>query len=97
MTQTSRFHDVTSNTDVHFAETFSSVHLDGVDAGSLNALKVYASTPNAMTVEVPTGIAWVQGRWYKNDAVVTKTIEAADASYTRYDRIVLRSTPCTLR
>jgi len=92
MTQTSRFHDVTSNTDVHFAETFSSVHLDGVDAGSLNALKAYASTPNAMTVEIPTGIAWVQGRWYHNDAVVTMTIEAADASYTRYDRIVLRST-----
>jgi len=94
MTQTSRFHDVTSNTDVMFAETFSNVHLDGVDAGSLtlNSLKAYASTPNAMTVEIPTGIAWVQGRWYKNDAVVTMTIDAADATYTRYDRIVLRST-----
>jgi hypothetical protein len=92
MTQTSRFHDVTSNTDVHFAETFSSVHLDGVDAGSLNALKAYAATPNAMTVLIPTGIAWVQGRWYKNDAVVTMTIDPADATYTRYDRIVLRST-----
>ena len=93
MTQTSRFHDVTSNTDVMFAETFSSVRLDGVDAGStLNSLKAYANTPNAMNVLIPTGIAWVQGRWYKNDAPVTMTIEAADASYTRYDLIVLRST-----
>lgn len=92
MTQISRFHDVTSNTDVNFAETFSSVHLDGVDAGSLNALKACANTPNAMNVLVPTGLAWVQGRWFKSDAIVTMTIEAADATYTRYDRIVLRTT-----
>jgi len=92
MTQASRFHDNVAYTDVAFSEVFSSVHLDGVDAGSLDALKAYASTPNAMTVEIPTGIAWIQGRWYKNDAVVTMTIEAADASYTRYDRIVLRTT-----
>jgi hypothetical protein len=45
-----------------------------------------------MNVLIPTGIAWVQGRWYKNDAVVTMTIDAADATYTRYDLIVLRST-----
>ena len=92
MTVYSRFHDNVAYTDVQWAETFNSVHLDGVDAGLYNGLKVYANTPNAMNVLVPTGRAWVQGRWYYSDAVQTMTIEAADATYTRYDRIVLRST-----
>jgi hypothetical protein len=92
MTETSRFHDVTSNTDVHFAQTFSTVHLDGVDESTLNGLYVTESTPNAMTVSVDTGIAWVQGRWYENDDAKALNIEAADASHPRIDRIVLRST-----
>lgn len=88
----SRFHDAVAYTDVNFAEAFSSVHLDGVDAGLYNGLAVTAASPNAMTVKVATGRAWVQGRWYYNDAIQTLTIEAHDASYTRYDRIILRST-----
>lgn len=92
MTVYSRFHDNVAYTDVQWAETFNSVHLDGVDAGLYNGLKVYANTPAAMNVLVPTGRAWVQGRWYYSDAVQTITIDAADATYTRYDRIVLRST-----
>ena len=77
MTVYSRFHDNVAYTDVQWAETFNSVHLDGVDAGLYNGLKVYANTPNAMNVLVPTGRAWVQGRWYYSDAVQTMTIEAA--------------------
>ena len=92
MTVYSRFHDNVAYTDVQWAETFNSVHLDGVDAGLYNGLKVYEATPNAMTVKVPTGRAWVQGRWYYSDAIQTMTIDAADATHTRYDRIVLRST-----
>jgi hypothetical protein len=92
MTETSRFHDVTSNTDVHFAETFRTVHLDGVDLAALNGLKITQNSPQAMNVLMDTGIAWVQGRWYKNDASKTISFDAADATYTRYDRIVLRST-----
>lgn len=92
MTETSRFHDVTSNTDVHFAETFKTVHLDGVDMSLLNGLKITEASPNAMSVLMDTGIAWVQGRWYKNDASKTISFDAADATYTRYDRVVLTST-----
>ena len=92
MTQTSRFHDAVAYTDVAFSEVFSSVHLDGIDAGSLNALVVTATGSNGMNVYVNTGIAWVQGRWHKNDASVTFTLGAAHASYTRYDVVVLRTT-----
>ena len=92
MTQTSRMHDNVAYTDTQFAEVFNSVHLDGVDLGLYNGLKVYQNTPAAMNVLVPTGRAWVQGRWYKNDAIVTATITAADATYARIDTIVLRLT-----
>jgi hypothetical protein len=92
MTVYSRFHDNVAYTDVQWAEVFNTVHLDGVDAGLYNGLKVYANTPNTMVVKVPTGRAWVQGRWYYSDDIQTLTIDSGDALYSRYDRIVLRST-----
>ena len=85
-------HDNVAYTDTQFAEVFNSVHLDGVDSGLYNGLKVYQNTPAAMNVLVPTGRAWVQGRWYKNDAIITQTITAADATYARIDTVVLRLT-----
>ena len=92
MTQFSRMHDNVAYTDVQFAEMFNSVHLDGVDSGLYNGLKVYQNTPAAMNVLIPTGRAWVQGRWYKNDAIITQTITAADATYARIYTVILRLT-----
>ena len=92
MTQYSRMHDNVAYTDVQFAEMFNSVHLDGVDSGLYNGLKVYANTPVAMNVLIPTGRAWVQGRCYINDAIITQAITAADATYGRIDTVILRLT-----
>lgn len=90
MAQTSRFHAVTPNSDTDFAETFSTVHLDGVDGSSFNSLAVTATT--GLTVSIDTGIAWVQGRWYNNSTAITLTSDAANGSNPRYDRVVLKWT-----
>ena len=66
---------------------------DGVFFGYLNALDVVEHTPSAdMSVDVKTGGAWVQGHWYVNDALKVVTIDAADATLYRTDRVVLRLT-----
>jgi hypothetical protein len=90
MAEFSRFHAAVAYSDTLFAETFSTVHLDGVDGSTLNSLAVTATT--GLTVSIDTGIAWMQGRWYQNSAALTLTADAADGSYPRYDRIVLRWT-----
>ena len=93
MTDEARFQESPATyTGVQFAETFSTMVLSGVDATKANYLKVYANTPEAMNVLIPTGVAWVMGMWYKNSAVITQTIEAADGTNPRYDRVVLRCT-----
>jgi len=43
-----------------------------------------------MTVEVATGTAMVQGRFCENDAALTLSVSAADATYARIDRVVVR-------
>jgi len=63
---------------------------DGVIAGVGNRLEVIPATPNTMKVIVKDGAAWLQGYWYQNTVDKEITIPAADISYARYDRIVLR-------
>jgi len=53
-------------------------------------LKVYASTPAAMSVEVAVGGAFIRGCGYDNTAVKTLTIDAAHATLDRTDSIVVR-------
>lgn len=60
--------------------------------GYNNNLRVFASTPAAMTVEVATGALLVRGRIYENTAQAPLTITAADATNPRLDRIVARIT-----
>lgn len=70
---------------------FASDRADGMvvpDYG--DNLRVYESTPNAMTVEVGTGAMFVQGRYYENDAVRTLAIAASDPVLPRLDRVVVR-------
>lgn len=90
MAEISRFHAETPYSDDLFSETFSTVHLDGVDGSTFNSLAVTATT--GLTVSIDTGIAWVQGRWYKNSTALTLTADPADGSNPRYDRVVLRWT-----
>ena len=63
---------------------------DGVIAGVGNRLEVIPTAPNTMKVIVKDGAAWLQGYWYQNTVDKEITIPAADISYARYDRIVLR-------
>jgi hypothetical protein len=63
---------------------------DGVIARVGNRLEVIPTTPNTMAIIVKDGAAWLQGYWYQNTVDKEITIPAADVSYARYDRIVLR-------
>ena len=65
---------------------------DGYLVGEGSALAVIQNTPAAMNVVVGTGKAWVRGVLYENTAAKTVTVDAADATHPRIDRIVVRLT-----
>ena len=78
-------------TSADFAELFSSVADDGYVMGEGGSLAVSESSPPAMTVNVATGAAWVQGRYLQvYNTPETLVIPAADATNPRIDRIVVR-------
>ena len=81
--------DVREYNAAEFAEYFSRFLSDGVYTENGTAgLKV---VPGAgLSVDVQTGYAFVRGYLYKNDAVLNHTLDAADPSLDRIDRIVLR-------
>jgi len=60
------------------------VHEDG------NEMAVTVTDPPAMAVQVGTGTAMVQGRFCESDAVLTLAVPAADTTYARIDRVVVR-------
>jgi len=64
---------------------------DGVVHNDGDELAVSPTVPAAMSVDVGTGMALVQGRYYINDAALTLAVEAADPSYPRIDRVVVRA------
>lgn len=92
MTESSGFYDPGGYDSATIAKSFARNLGNGVIAGELNALEVAASTPAAMSVDIETGGARIQGYDYYNSAVVTKTIEAADVTHPRIDRIIVRNT-----
>ncbi|WP_062397815.1 hypothetical protein [Methanogenium cariaci] len=61
-----------------------------VHGGEGNELAVAVTDPPAMTVQVGTGSAMVQGRFVVNDAALTLTVPDADATNPRIDRVVIR-------
>lgn len=61
----------------------------GVVMGATGFSDLAVSNPSANTARVATGIGWVQGTWYENDANVDVTI-ATPGTSTRVDRLVLR-------
>jgi hypothetical protein len=62
----------------------------GIIKGQLNQLNPFADS-TGMQVKVDTGMAWIQGYFYKNDStIVTLPIATAPTSNSRIDRIILR-------
>ena len=82
--------DTREYTSGEFAEVLARFIRDGVVPNQGEELAVEPLTPEAMGVNVPAGMAFVQGRFYYNDADLTLTIEAADDTNPRIDRVVLR-------
>ncbi len=63
---------------------------DGIVHGDGDEMAVTVTDPPAMTVQVGTGTALVQGRVCESDAVLTLSVPAAHATYPRIDRVVVR-------
>jgi len=75
--------------------TFGGPHSVHANSGVIwttgDPLRVLASDPASLTVNVGPGNAFVNGLWVDSDAVVPLTLDAADPTYTRHDLVVLRS------
>ncbi len=95
MAEAYRFVDGVSYTEAQYMEYQKRLmSKNGVVANenlesSTSELAVIAATPNAMSVLVGTGECFTQGEFYQNTSAKTLTISAADASWNRYDRIVV--------
>lgn len=99
MTETSIMYAETSSdprdyTAADWARYFGGIVSSGVVDASLNELQVSADG-SGMTVSVATGSAWVNGRFMTSDAAELLVIGAADASWNRIDRVVVRNTYAT--
>lgn len=70
------------------SEFYTGITNDGVFQHIDNGLAVSAGT--GLTVNVATGRALIRKKWVNNDAVLTKTISAASATYARIDAVVIR-------
>ena len=65
--------------------------ISGVYSSLENKLEVVETDPVALAVQIKTGWAFVYGAWYHNYTTpITKSLAAADPTYGRIDRIVLR-------
>jgi len=82
--------DTRQYNQIEFAEVFSRIFKNGYFPEVGNELQVTSTDPAGMTVEVKSGQAWINGYWYKNDSNKVLTINAADATLNRIDRVVLR-------
>lgn len=72
-----------------FADYFASFVGNGVFGSQLSELMVVQSDPNAMSVTLKPGRAWINGRWYENDKDMALTIGTANGTYARIDNIVI--------
>lgn len=72
-----------------YAEVFSTMCINGVDARRANKLAVSAQTPTAMAVDVGTGEIWINGYWGQNPSLLSLSIDAADATNPRIDSVVI--------
>lgn len=72
-----------------FAEYYRGIFFEGISAEDPNMLKVSANGVD-MNVTVATGIAFIKGYYYKNDAPIQVTIDSEGVGNDRIDLIVLR-------
>ena len=71
-----------------FAEYFSTFIGNGVFPNPSNNLLVTSN--GDMTINLSTGFAWINGYMYHNTDNLTLTVEYADATLKRIDRVVLK-------
>jgi microcystin-dependent protein len=64
---------------------------DGYVKSSGSELAVVQHTPALMGVDIGTGEAWIKGCWCSNTPLIMIAIPAADATFPRIDRVVLRN------
>ena len=72
-----------------FAEYFSRFVSDGIFSED-NKLALEVTAGNGLNINIDRGYAFVRGYLYRNDSTLTKSIEPADSSLDRIDRVVLR-------
>ncbi|MEX1173542.1 MAG: hypothetical protein WEG56_13125 [Chloroflexota bacterium] len=95
MSQRSRFFDSSEGDRVYTSDAWAQVVAglvgDGVMATVGNTLAVTEQSPAAMGVRVNTGVAYILGYYFEvYSAQEALTIDAADATNPRIDRIVVR-------
>ena len=101
MSKQSGFFDSVENDRLYSAAQISE-YLEGIVANGIipipsTNLQVLANTitsnstdEDKRTVLIEPGKAWINGRWFKSDAVEPIVLDASDVTLNRIDRIVLR-------
>lgn len=87
MVQTARYFDTIQYTEAQYAEVQNRFIPEGIIRGIGGELAVSAA--GGMIVRVALGEAFIQGFWYKSDAVVDMVIPANSSGGTRTDAIAL--------
>lgn len=95
MSQRSRFFDSSEGDRVYtsdaWAQVLSALMTNGVVESLGDGLNVHESSPAAMSVRVQTGVAFILGYYFEvYSSEETLTIDAADGSNPRIDRVVVR-------
>lgn len=70
-----------------YSDNLAVIISNGVLRSEADDLRV---TANGMSVNVAAGRAWINGKYYHNDAQLTLTMVNAPAGGSRYDRVMLR-------
>jgi hypothetical protein len=73
-----------------FAAVVKRIFTNGVFKGVWDDLQVTETDPQNLAVLIKKGEGWIEGFWYQNDANLTKTLQTADPTNPRIDRIILR-------
>jgi hypothetical protein len=89
--------DTREYNQVEFAEVLSNLLNNGYFKDKGDEFETTQSTPPALSVDVKSGEAWINGYWYKSDATETLTISPPDTVNDRKDLIVLRLDVITAR
>lgn len=80
--------DTRQYNQIQFAEVLERFVTNGVFPDQ--KIEIQASDPEAMSVVVTPGDAWINGYFYRNDSDLTLNIDAADATNPRIDLVILR-------